>query len=89
MRVQTIGVAAALFVLLAPAVALAACTNATANAKAQEFSVVMQQKMSSKPDEMGDLASEFGDVMADAGSGGVTEQTCVRLDALLKKAKAL
>jgi hypothetical protein len=88
-RGQIVGVAAALLVVLAPGAVWAACTNASANAKAQEFGVVMQQKMSSKPDEMGDLASEFGDVMAAAGSGGVTEQTCVRLDALLKKAKAL
>lgn len=71
-----------------PGVAFAACTNPAANAKAQEFAAIMKQKMATKPDEMGDLASEFGDVMT-AASSGVTERTCTQLDALVKRAKAL
>lgn len=66
----------------------AACSEASASAKAQEFAALSKQKMTSRPDEMGDLAAEFGDAMAET-AGRVTEQTCSRLDSLLRRAKAL
>lgn len=68
--------------------ASAACSDASAYAKAQEFTALSKLKMTSKPDEMGDLAAEFGDAMADT-AGRVTEQTCTTLDIFLKRAKAL
>lgn len=68
--------------------ALAACSNETAHAKAQEFAAIAKRKMQTSPDEMGDLAGEFGDTMAGT-AGKVTEQTCTKLDELIQKASRL
>ena len=82
-------VAAGMSLLIAGSVpGLAACSNETANAMAQQFSALVKLKMKTKPDEMGDLASEFGDVMANAADG-VSDRTCADLDRLVKKARAL
>lgn len=88
MRWNRAALAALVALFAAPGSGWAACSNAAANAKAQEFAVLMRQKMATKPDEIGDLASEFGDAMADA-AGGVTDETCMRLDAVVRKARAL
>ena len=68
--------------------ALAACSNESANVKAQEFGAIAKRKMQTKPDEMGDLAGEFGDMMAET-AGKVTEQTCTKLDDMIRKANRL
>ena len=66
----------------------AACSNANANAKAQEFAALMRRKMATHPDEMGDLAAAFGDMMA-ATNGNVTDETCAKLDDMLRRAARL
>lgn len=82
-------VAGAMILLIASsAPALAACSNETASALAQQFGALVKLKMTTKPDEIGYLGSEFGDVMSRAANG-VSERTCSELDALVKKARAL
>ena len=88
MKRNRTALAALALLFAAPGSGRAACSNAAANAKAQEFAALVKQKMPTKPDETGDLAAEFGDAMSDA-AGAVTDDTCARLDALVRKARAL
>jgi hypothetical protein len=63
--------------------AMAACTMDDAMNKSGAVSEKLMAKVSDKPDAVSKLMTEMGDIM---GNGTVTDQTCVKLDALALKA---
>jgi outer membrane lipoprotein-sorting protein len=66
--------------------AFAACSAEDAMNKGSEVSDVLSTKLQTKPDESSKMMTEMGDIM---GTGTVNEQTCVKLDSLMVRAKKL
>lgn len=66
--------------------AFAACTSEDAMNKASDVSEVLMPMLSSKPDEASKIMSDMGDA---TGTGTVTAETCMKLDALMVRAKKL
>ncbi len=68
-----------------PVAARAACDADQAMTKSSEISDVLSDKVQSKPEQASGLMQEIGTIMG----APVTEETCTRLDALSRRAKAL
>jgi hypothetical protein len=64
----------------------AACSSDDAMTKMSAVSDVLTEKVQAKPDPASKLMSEMGDIM---GKGTVTDETCVKLDDLMVRAKKL
>jgi hypothetical protein len=77
---------AGLFVTVLQSTAFAACTSEDAMTKASDISEVLMPKLSSKPDDASKIMSEMGDA---TGTGAVTADTCIKLDALMVRARKL
>ena len=66
--------------------AFAACTSEDVMNKASDVSEVLMEKVSSKPEEASKIMSDIGEA---TGTGTVTAETCMKLDALMVRAKKL
>jgi hypothetical protein len=83
---KTILAAAIFAVALQSSAFAAACTLDEAMTRSSDISTVLVLKLSAKPDEASKIMSDMGVAL---GDGTVTEQTCVKLDALMTRAKKL
>jgi hypothetical protein len=66
--------------------AYAACSAETAMNKSSDVADVLSGKLQSNPDASSKLMAEMGDI---AGNSTISEQTCVKLDDLMVRAKKL
>ena len=68
-----------------PMAARAACDADQAMSRSSDISEVLSDKVQSRPDEASRLMQDMGTVMG----APITDETCARLDALSRQAKAL
>lgn len=64
----------------------AACSSQDAMTKRSDVSEVLSAKLQTKTDDASKMMFEMGDIV---GTGAISDQTCVKLDALLVRAKKL
>ena len=81
-----LSLAAGVLLVALPAIGHAACTPQDALNKSSDISEILMTKIETKTDEASKIMSDLGEA---TGTGAVTEQTCVKLDALLARAKKL
>ena len=68
-----------------PTSARAACDADQAMSRSSDISEILSDKVQSKPDEASRLMQDMGTLMG----APITDETCTRLDALSRRAKAL